>query len=106
MLAVVFYMLAAVLNVLAVSFSLFGLFSDCNPNKQALPSQTMWMLIVSSIFQLITISVYGGCGIGDYSKYQPDYSLIIASVALGFNFICAIFFLIEIVLNHKSNLKS
>jgi hypothetical protein len=63
-----------------------------------IPSLVMWVLLVSSLFQLISISVYGGQGIGDQKVYEPDYSIIIASVALSLNVICVVLFLIEILI--------
>lgn len=67
-----------------------------------MPSLIFWTLVVSCVFQLIAITVYGGKGIADYSEYQADYSIIIASVALGVNGISALFFLIEILTYRKN----
>ena len=77
--------------------ALLGLCRDCGKTTLAAPSMIMWVLLVSSLFQLIAISVYGGKGIGDYSIFEPDYSIIIASVALSLNSFCVILFLIEIL---------
>lgn len=67
-----------------------------------MPSLIFWLSVVSSIFQIIAISVYGGEGIGDYSEYQADYSIIIASVAVVVNAISSLFFLIEILTYRKN----
>ncbi len=61
----------------------------------------MWVLIFASIFQLIGIAVYGGKGIGNYSFYEPGYSIIIAGIALGFNLICTSLFFVDIMKNEK-----
>ena len=63
----------------------------------------MWFLIISTVFQLIGLSVYGGNGIGyeidSNTTFQPDYSLICGSIALAVNSLCVIFFLVEITIN-------
>jgi hypothetical protein len=56
----------------------------------------IWTLLISCLNQLIAISIYGGKGIGRYELYEPDYSLIIACIALGVNFFSSLLFLIEI----------
>jgi hypothetical protein len=45
---------------------------------------------------VIAIAVYGGAGVANYSRYEPDYSLIIACIALGFDLLSLVFFVIEI----------
>ncbi len=62
----------------------------------------MWLLIVSAIFQVIGISVYGAIGIGNYAHFKAGYSIIIASVALFFNCVCAILFFLDILKNEKN----
>lgn len=72
-----------------------GICKDFGQNNLGMPSLVFWTLLVSCIGQLIGISVYGGKGIADYSKYEADYSIILASIALGINALSALFFLIE-----------
>ncbi len=88
--------------------SLYGICKDFGKFTKVIPSLIVWFLFIASVFQLVAISVYAGYGFGDYSKFQPDYSLICSSVALGTNSICIIFFLLEIFLNkieNKSEIK-
>ncbi len=96
-----FYTISAALNLVAFSASIFGLCKDCAANILAIPSFIFWILITSSSAQLIAISVYGGKGAGDYTEYEPDYSMIIASVALGLNCLCALLFFVEL-LKHRN----
>jgi len=81
--------------------SLCGLCKEFGTNKQGMPSLVFWLGIVSCASQLIAISIYGGYGVRDYSYYQPDYSIIIASVALGVHFFSCIFYLVEICTKNK-----
>jgi len=97
----VFYTISAALNLIAFSTSIFGLCKDCAANILAVPSFIFWILIASSGAQLIAVSVYGGKGAADYTMYEPDYSMIIASVALGLNCLCAVFFFVEL-LKHRN----
>ena len=92
-----FYVLGAFLNCVSLIVATIGLCFDLAENKMVMPSFLMWSLISSCAAQLIAICIYGGKSIADYSAYQPDYSLIIASVCLGCNFICVFFYLAEIV---------
>ena len=82
--------------------SIIGICKDFGKNSLGMPSLIFWTLVVSCVFQLIAITVYGGKGIADYTEYQADYSIIIASVALGVNGISALFFLIEILTYRKN----
>lgn len=93
----VFYTISAALNLFALLVSLIGICKDFGKNNLGMPSLVLWVVIFSSICQLIGICVYGGKGIADYSQFEADYSIIIASVALGVNFVSDIFFLVEII---------
>ena len=56
----------------------------------------MWILAVSTLFQLIAVTVYAGETLSNYEYYEPDYSIITASVALGSNAFCTVFFMIDV----------
>ncbi len=106
----VFYTLGAAINLLCLVISIYGIFRDIGTYKKAIPSLLLWILIISTIFQLVAISVFGGYGIGyvtdSNTQFEPDYSLICGSVAVGVNSLCIIFFLVEITINkdiHKLN---
>lgn len=85
--------------------SIFGLCNEITDNKLAIPSFLMWTLGISSASQLIAISIYGGKGLADYSFFEPDYSIIIAAVALPFNALCSILYLIEILFKKNKNIS-
>lgn len=75
---------------------MLGLCMNIAKKQQAISSLVMWVLIVSSLFQLIAISVYAGETLSNYEMYEPDYSIITASVALGTSVFCAIFFMLDL----------
>jgi hypothetical protein len=75
--------------------SIIGFCFDIGSYTAAIPSMIQWCMLISTIFQLITVSVYGTYGIGNYSLYQPDYSLILASVACGLSGFSTLFFILE-----------
>jgi hypothetical protein len=92
----VFYTIAAALILIALPIGFVGIFKDTATNRLGIPSLLLWLLVFSTVFQVIGVSVYGGKGIADYSLYQPDYSIIIASIAAGFSFFTLVMFLVEI----------
>lgn len=100
-----FYTLGSILNLIGLIVSFYGMCNDVRSYSKAIPSLILWIIIIASIFQLIGISVYGALGIGNYTTFQADYSIICSSVALGFNFICVLFYLIEIFKNDNSQVK-
>ena len=87
--------------MISVLIATYGLFKDLGKKKQAVSSFMMWFLLVSSLFQLIAISLYGHRGIGDYAYFEPDYSIICASIALAVNFVCAMLFMVDIYSNRS-----
>lgn len=91
----ILYTISAILTLIAGVTSYIGLCNDIKNYKVAIPSLVLWILVGSIIFQLISISVYGAKGIGNYTFYEPDYSIIIASVSLLVHGISAGLFLIE-----------
>ncbi|CAF0944849.1 unnamed protein product [Brachionus calyciflorus] len=93
----VFYTVSVAMNLFILLIALIGVCKDFGRNSLGMPSLIFWLLVISSLFQLIAISVYGGKGIADYTEYQADYSIIIASVGLGVNALSALLFLIEIL---------
>lgn len=101
----VFYTLGAALILIALAVSLLGVCRDCAMNKLGMPSFLFWIVLVSSIFQLVGIVVYGARGIGNYSQFVPDYSIIIASIGLGFSVVSAIMFVIEILTYAKFEMR-
>ncbi len=92
-----FYSVGALLNLFSFFSSIFGLCKDYGKEKLGMPSLILWVLIASSCSQLIALCIYGGKGIGNYTYYEPDYSIIIAAVALGVNFLCCALLLVEII---------
>ena len=64
-----------------------------------------WCMVVSTILQITTVSVYGSYGIGNYSLYQPDYSLILASVACGLSGFATLFFILESEFSSKMGVE-
>lgn len=84
---------------------IFGIFRDFASTKVGMPSFLFWIVLISSIFQLIGISVFGGKGIADYSSYVPDYSIIIAGIGLGFSAISAAMFVVEMLTYAKYDMK-
>ncbi len=92
-----FYVIATAINFFCLTISLMGLCMDVAKNKLAVPSFLLWTLIVSVVFQVLAIAIYGGSGIGDQSLFEPDYSLIIASVMLFVNLFSGLLFGIECV---------
>lgn len=93
----IFFPIAAFLKVFALLSSYYGLCNEIRNFKKAIPSFIMWLTIASTILELITISVYGALGLKDYSYYEPDYSIILASVGLFIDAICIILFIVEVV---------
>lgn len=93
----VFYTMGAGFILLALVATILGTCRDFATNKLGMPSFLFWVVLVSSVFQLVGISVFGGKGIADYSTYTPDYSIIIAGIGLGFSSVSAIMFVIEIL---------
>jgi len=91
----ILYTVSAILTLVAGVTSYIGLCNDIKNYKVAVPSLVLWVLVASIIFQLISVSVYGAKGIGDYTYYEPDYSIIIASVSLLAHGISAGLFLVE-----------
>jgi len=91
-----FYTLGSFLNVLTFIAAFIGLFKDVKTKKQAFSSFLFWTLSTACLCQLIAISIYGRYSIGDYTYYEPDYSIIIASVALGINALCVLLFFVDI----------
>ena len=77
---------------------------DLGDYPAAIPSFIQWTLGISTILQLITVSVYGSQGIGNYTLYQPDYSLILAAVATGLSGIATILFIVETECSSKSRI--
>jgi len=82
----VFYSIGALLVLLAMMASLCGICKEFGKNAKGMPSLVFWLGIVSCASQLIALSIYGSKGVRDYSYYQPGYSIIVASVALGVHF--------------------
>jgi hypothetical protein len=93
----IFFPIAAFLKVFALLSSYYGLCNEIRNFKKAIPSFIMWLTLGSTILELITISIYGALGLKDYSNYEPDYSIIIASVGLFLDASCIIMFIVEIV---------
>lgn len=91
----VLYTMAAFITVFAFIVSVIGFFADLGVHLVAVPSFVQWNLIISTVLQLISVSVYGGKGIGNYSLIEPDYSLIIAGIATGLSAVCTLFFVLE-----------
>jgi hypothetical protein len=90
--------IAAAINFFCFTICILGICMDVAKNKLAVPSFLLWSLLVSVVCQLVAIVVYGGAGIGNYSKYQPDYSLIIACFMLFVDLCTALLFGVECVL--------
>jgi hypothetical protein len=101
----VFYTLGAALLLVSFIISLFGISRDCTANKLGMPSLLFWIILFSTIFQLVGICIFGGKGIADYSSFEPDYSIIIASIGLGFSAITSIMFIIEILTYSRYEIK-
>lgn len=101
----VFYTLGAALILLALFIGLLGVCRDCAMNKLGMPSFLFWLVLASSICQLVGIVVFGAKGIGNYSQYVPDYSIIIASIGLGFSAISAVMFVVEILTYSRFEMK-
>jgi hypothetical protein len=97
----VFYSIGALLVLLAMMASLCGICKEFGKNAKGMPSLVFWLGIVSCASQLIALSIYGSKGVRDYSYYQPGYSIIVASVALGVHFFSCLFFLVEICTKNK-----
>lgn len=93
----VFYCIAAILNFLALCLATIGICIDLAKSRQCVPSAMLWTLLISVLSQVIAVAVYGGAGIGNYKLYEPDYSFVLACIAIGFNFLAAILFAIECI---------
>ena len=89
------YTIATILIVFAFCASVIGFCIDIGKYSAAIPSMIQWLTIASTVLQLITVSVYGSYAVGNYSLYQPDYSLVIAAVACGLSGISALLFILE-----------
>ena len=98
----VFYSIGAMLVLISFVLSLYGVRNEFgHTNANGMPSLIFWLGMIACSSQLIAISIYGGRGVRDYSMYQPDYSIIVASVALGTHFFSCLFFLVEICTKNK-----
>ncbi len=97
----VFYTFGAVLNLFSLILATYGLFKDLSTKKHAVPSFLMWFLLSSCLCQVIAISLYGHRGLGDYSLFEADYSIITASVTVFVNFFCGIMFMADIYSNRS-----
>ena len=84
------------MNVVTLLAAFIGLFKDFKSKKQAVSSFLVWVLLAACLCQLIAISVYGKYSIDDYTYFEPEYSIIVASVALVVNGVCVLLFFVDI----------
>jgi hypothetical protein len=101
----IFYPIAALIHVFALLVSILGFCTDIGNYTAAIPSFIQWSIAISTLLQLITVSIYGGKGIGDYSLQEPDFSLIIAAIATGLSAICSLLFILETECSSKKRVK-
>jgi hypothetical protein len=78
-----------------------GAFIDLVNNKVIIAAVLAIVTFVACACQLVTITVYGGIGIRDYTSFEPDYSFILACIALAIDLVAAFLFGADAMFLHR-----
>jgi hypothetical protein len=97
----IFYTAAAALSLVSLFVTVLGVFLDLINNKVVLPAALSIATFVSCAGQLIAVSVYGGIGIRDHTRFEPDYSFILACVSIAVDLVAAFLFGAEAMFFHN-----
>jgi hypothetical protein len=91
----------AALSLLLLFVSVLTVLANLFKNKAIIPTTLSIMTFVACIGQIVTVSVYGAIGLRDNTQFDPDYSFILACVAIGVDLIAAFLFGADALYFHR-----